>query len=106
MPKPQAYEPLRAKYEITIEMLLRATLQIVQPEAGEHMGQLSERSGFSRQTLYAWAGRIIFVMLWMLRKMPTGRPSAKLERDGVWRWLRDATIHNADGMDEAQEVAE
>ena len=40
MPKPQAYEPLRAKYEITdqeratIEMLLRATLQIVQPEAG------------------------------------------------------------------------
>ena len=112
MPKPQAYEPLRAKYEITdqeratIEMLLRATLQIVQPEAGEHMGQLSERSGFSRQTLFVWAGRIVFVILWMLRKMPTGRPSAKLERDVVWRWLRDATIHNADGMDEAQEVAE
>jgi hypothetical protein len=78
VPRPQAFEALRAKYEITdqeratIEMLLRATLQIVRPSAGEDMGVLSERSGFSRQTLYVWAGRIVFVMLWMLRKMPTG----------------------------------
>jgi len=70
------------------------------------MGVLTERSGFSRQTMYTWAGRIIFVVLWMLRKMPTGRPSPKLDRDPVWRFLRNATMDNTADVGEAQEADE
>lgn len=98
MRKLTAGEALRQRYEITeqealqLAMMLRAALQVIQPESGEKMGELGERAGYSRQSMYAWAARIIFLVLWMLRKLPTGRPPAAMHAHPMWNFIRAGTM--------------
>jgi hypothetical protein len=53
-------------------------------------------SGYSRQTVYTWIPRIVFLLLWMLRNLPVGRPSPKMAAHPLWQFIKNATMEPTD----------
>jgi hypothetical protein len=102
MPKLALRAALFTRYEITdqeareISILLRAAAQILAPDADEQMSAFITDSGYSRQTVYTWIPRIVFLLLWMLRNLPVGRPSPKMAAHPLWQFIKNATMEPTD----------
>ncbi len=98
MARQSAAERIRERHNISdaeaaqVVSMLRATLQVLDPAAGFNLAELSERSGYSRQSLSTWAERIVVIIVWMLRHVPTGRPPRDAAKHPLWEFLRSATI--------------
>jgi len=104
VPNPTLRETLFAKYAITDQeaqemvVLLRAVIQTLAPtDADGSMSALIAQSRYSRQAVYSWIHRIVFLLVWMLRGLPRSRPAAAMSRHPLWECIKAGTIDEPEG---------
>jgi hypothetical protein len=96
--KASLHDNLFAKYEITeqeareLVALMRCTILVLEDDPTRKLAETALQSSLSRQSVYTWIGRIVFLLLYLLRNLPVGRPSLKMAHHPLWQFIRSATM--------------